>query len=66
VEGREREKEIDGGEEVRQEEAAYSTYSEDMKEDNGPTSFAFCRACFWLNAASASSSSCSKEEKSKR
>lgn len=56
--GLRRETEAGGDEEkVKQEEAAYSTYSEDMKEDNGPTSFAFWSACFWLNAASASSSS---------
>lgn len=36
---------------------AVTTYSEDMKEDSGPTSFAFWRACFSLKAASASSSS---------
>lgn len=45
---------------------AYSTYSEDMKEDSGPTSFAFWRACFSLNAASASSSSWSKEKKEQK
>lgn len=38
-------------------EVAVATYSEDMKEDSGPTSFAFCSACFSLKAASASSSS---------
>src|SRR4029434_8145913 len=39
---------------------ALATYSEDMMEDMGPTSLAFCRACFWLNAASSSSSSFQK------
>ena len=66
--GRGNEREMEEGRGGRQagRAVAYSTYSEDMKEDNGPTSFAFWRACFWLNAASASSSSWSKEEKSKR
>lgn len=48
----------------RSEQPQHSTYSDDMKEDKGPTSFAFCSACFSLNAASASSSSWS--EKSRR
>lgn len=68
-EGRGKERQMAEGRGDRQvgRAVANNTYSEDMKEDNGPTSFAFWRACFWLNAASASSSSWSqKEKKSKR
>lgn len=57
---------IDGGlgrdREKKGQKVAVATYSEDMKEDSGPTSFAFWSACFSLKAASASSSSWLEKE----